>query len=227
MSFIARTHPQQGPNEKVDDRQIPKEVFNQFHARFKFTVDAAASCHNALLPRFWTKHTDGLLQPWEGERVWCNPPYSRIRPWVEKAAKLEADIAVMLLPANRTEQAWWQDIIEPLREDGTVHVEFLRGRMRFIAALDTQIRPNQRPPFGVCLVIFQRRKNPRIKLRCPVCKTEQRCARDRSDPQNCAVIEITCPNCHDGSERQLVDYFDEEGRQIDCDGNALDSRLNA
>jgi phage N-6-adenine-methyltransferase len=131
-------------------------VFNSLDARFKFTVDAAASVHNALLPRFWTKFTDGLLQPWEGERVWCNPPYSNIRPWVEKAAKREADLAVLLLPANRTEQGWWQDCIENDRLNGHCRVEFLRGRMRFIAALDDRIRPNQRPPFGVCLVIYER-----------------------------------------------------------------------
>lgn len=154
MSFIARTHPQQGYNEAVDDRQTLPETFAEFHRRFGFTVDAAASAHNAQLPRYWTREIDGLAQSWAGERVWCNPPYSNIRPWVEKAAKLEAEIAVLLLPANRTEQAWWQDIIEPRRDAGTVRVEFLRGRMRFIAALDTKIRPNQRPPFGVCLVIF-------------------------------------------------------------------------
>jgi phage N-6-adenine-methyltransferase len=135
-------------------------VFAEFHHRFWFTVDAAASNHNAMLPRYWTREIDGLSMPWKYERVWCNPPYSNIRPWVEKASKCEADIAVMLLPANRTEQGWWQDLIEPGRRDGSIRVEFLRGRMRFIAALDTKIRPNQRPPFGVCLVIFERRSQP-------------------------------------------------------------------
>lgn len=154
MSFCARTHPQQGPNEKVDDRQTLPETFAEFQERFEFTVDSAASDHNAQLPRYWTREQDGLTQDWSGERVWCNPPYSNIRPWVEKAAKREAEITVMLLPANRTEQAWWQDIIEPMRHEGKCRVEFLRGRMRFIAARDTKIRPNQRPPFGVCLVIF-------------------------------------------------------------------------
>ncbi len=154
MSFVCRTHPQQGPNAKVDDRQTVPEIFETFDRRFRFTVDAAASSRNAQLPRYWTVETDGLAQDWRGERVWCNPPYSTIRPWVEKAARREAELAVLLLPANRTEQAWWQDVVEPMRLGGTCRVEFLRGRMRFIAATDTKIRPNQRPPFGVCLVIF-------------------------------------------------------------------------
>ena len=153
MSFIARTHPQQGPNESVDDRATDYEVFLKFHDRFRFTIDAAANKRNAKLDRYWTKAENGLAQPWSGERIWCNPPYSNIRPWVEKAMLREAELAVLLLPANRTEQAWWQDLIEPERLLGRIQVEFLRGRMRFIAANDTKIRPNSRPPFGVCLLI--------------------------------------------------------------------------
>ncbi len=157
MSFIARTHPQQGPNEEVDDRATPPWVFAGFNLRFRFTVDAAASPHNAKLRRYFSVDNDGLSAPWTGERVWCNPPFSNIKPWVEKALRREADLVVLLLPSNRTEQAWWQELIEPERIMGTVKVEFLQGRMRFIAARDSKVRPNQRPPFGVCLVIVWKR----------------------------------------------------------------------
>ena len=62
----------------------------------------------------------------------------------------------MLLPANRTEQGWWQDLVEPHLRDrrSDFRVEFLRGRLRFINSGDTKIRPNQRPPFGCCLLIW-------------------------------------------------------------------------
>jgi phage N-6-adenine-methyltransferase len=155
VSFIPRTHPQQGPNPKVDDRATAWEVFEKFNARFRFTIDVAANAHNTKLPRYFSPTSNGLERSWAGERVWCNPPYSSIRPWVEKALGREADLTVLLLPANRTEQGWWQDLIEPGRLAGSLGVEFLRGRMRFIAATDTQIKPNQRPPFGVCLVIVK------------------------------------------------------------------------
>jgi hypothetical protein len=103
---------------------------------------------------------DGLAQSWAGERVWCNPPYSSIEPWVEKAREevnrpgTPAELVVMLLPANRTEQGWWQRHIEPERRSHTLDVEFLPGRMRFIAHDAEAIKPNERPPFGVCLVIW-------------------------------------------------------------------------
>ncbi len=113
MSFIARTHPQQGPNEVVDNRETVPEVFTALHGRFRFTIDVAASPKNAKLTRYFTPGQDGLKQSWVAERVWCNPPYSNIRPWVEKALSSRAALAVLLLPANRTEQGWWQDLIEP------------------------------------------------------------------------------------------------------------------
>lgn len=162
VGFAARNHTQQvgrrGANPVVDDRATAPEVFGPLHERFGFTIDAAALPHNAKLPRFWTPEDDGLAQDWGDERVWLNPPYSSIEPWVAKAAHETefglAQVVVMLLPANRTEQGWWQDHIEPRRREGTVEVEFLRGRMRFINPGDTEIKPNARPPFGVCLVIF-------------------------------------------------------------------------
>lgn len=60
----------------------------------------------------------------------------------------------MLLPANRTEQGWWQRHIEPGRRNGSVRVEFLPGRMRFIVPPADTVKPNDRPPFGCCLVIW-------------------------------------------------------------------------
>ena len=61
----------------------------------------------------------------------------------------------MLLPANRTEQGWWQDHVECCRDKGRgLTTEFIRGRTRFIAAGDTGIKPNARPPFGCVLLIW-------------------------------------------------------------------------
>ncbi len=92
------------------------------------------------------------------ETVFCNPPYSSIEPWVRKAW-LEADRAlgiVMLLPANRCEQKWWQQQVEPHRDraGSGLRVEFLPGRMRFIKAGQLDVGPNERPPFGCCLLIW-------------------------------------------------------------------------
>ncbi len=158
VSYIAKTHPQQGYNEAVDDRATTWEDFEPINRRFSFTIDVAASADNAKLPKFYTRADDGLAKSWEGERVWCNPPYSVIPPWIEKAwAEHErAEVIAMLLPSNRTEQRWWQDMIEPKRDrpGSPLTVEFLPGRLRFIAPGKDFVRANERPPFGCCLLVW-------------------------------------------------------------------------
>lgn len=141
---------------EVDDRSLPRKEFALLDDRFRFTVDAAAAEHNARLERYWSVECSGLEQPWCGERVYCNPPFSDIRPWVEKAWSENADLVVMLLPANRTEQSWWQGLVEPRRDrkGSPLRVEFLPGRNRFLKPGQTEPRPGDRPPFGCCLLIW-------------------------------------------------------------------------
>lgn len=159
VGFHARNHRQQvdahGPRPEVDDRAVLPEDFAPLRRRFDFTVDVAASADNAKLPRFYSIEDDGLAQDWSGERVYCNPPYSSIEPWAEKAHQCGAELVVMLLPANRTEQGWWQRHVEPYRRQGSIEVEFLPGRMRFLKPGQRVSKPNERPPFGCCLVIWR------------------------------------------------------------------------
>jgi phage N-6-adenine-methyltransferase len=162
VSFISRNHPQQvgvrGPLDEVDDRGTPPELFDELNAKYgPFTLDAAAAPHNAKCPLFYTRSDNGLLQSWDGETVWCNPPYSSLGMWVAKAntSAPKANGIVMLLPANRTEQAWWQDYVEPYRDGQAAYgpwTHFIRGRTRFIKPGQTEIKPNERPPFG-CVVL--------------------------------------------------------------------------
>ena len=163
VGFKAGNHPQQvtkrQASDEVDDRATHPIHFAEFEKEFgPFSIDVAAAAHNAKVGRFYTREQDGLAQSWAGERVWCNPPYSAIAPWVAKAwAEWEtADGIVMILPANRPEQGWWQDMVEPFRDraDSPLRVRFLPGRMRFIKRGQTDVGPNERPPFGCCLLIW-------------------------------------------------------------------------
>lgn len=164
VGFKAQNHPQQlivrGPRPHVDDRGTTWDVFNPLHERFQFTIDVAAAPHNTKLPRYYTIEDDGLAQDWTGERVWCNPPYSNIEPWVVKAHESNATLVVMLLPANRTEQGWWQRQVEPYRHSGLLRCEFLPGRLRFLKPGQQRIGPNERPPFGCCLLLWGEAANP-------------------------------------------------------------------
>lgn len=170
VGFRAQNHPQQTVNPDVDDRAIRVEDFTPLHERFRFTIDAAASPTNARLERYWTIEDNALEQSWAGERVWCNPPYSDITSWVEKAWDEivgyrhpnrgqggDCPLVVMLLPANRTEQRWWQQLVERDRDGNgfnIIRVEFLPGRMRFDRPNAVIGPKGDRPPFGCCLLIW-------------------------------------------------------------------------
>ena len=183
VGFKANNHPQQtgarGAKDHVDDRGTDPAFIAEMEKRFgKFTLDVAAAPHNAKADRYFTREDDGLAQPWGTARVWCNPPYSDCGAWVRKAwdewllwphVDLEStspsyvrrnpspSLIVMLLPANRVEQAWWQDHVEPFRDrpGSPLRVEFLRGRMRFDRPGWTPGPKGDRPPFGVCLLIWE------------------------------------------------------------------------
>jgi hypothetical protein len=167
LAFKAGNHPQQTKKGRgdpaKDERYTALSYFRPLHERWGFTVDAAgceAAPASRLVGRWWDKAANGLEQPWNGECVWCNPPYSSIRPWVEKAWASLAVVA-MLLPANRTEQPWWQELVEPYRDHsgGILRAKFEDGRAVFGTPehpdADT-IAWNSSAPFGVVLLTWTR-----------------------------------------------------------------------
>lgn len=165
--FKSRNHPQQvakhGAREDTDDRATLPAIFDPLHTEFRFTIDVAASKENTKCPRFFTREQDGLKQSWAGESVWCNPPYSGIREWLAKAIEETStgtcERVVMLLPNNRAEQKWWQELIEPVRDrpNSRITTRFLPGRPRFGFPPDRP-RPvkGDRPPFGLVVVVIKR-----------------------------------------------------------------------
>ena len=111
----------------------PAKLFEEIERRYSgggFTFDAACTEKNAKCPNGCAIDlgVDGRVAPWEG-RVWCNPPYDEIAPWVAKALTelrlRRVERVVMLLPA-RTDQAWFHDLVLP---EGRIH--WIRGRVAF------------------------------------------------------------------------------------------------
>ena len=131
------------------DWETPQDLFERLDEEFRFTLDPAASeeCHKCS--RFFTEEQDGLLQPWTGERVFCNPPYGRkIGDWAKKAceeAQNPDTIVVMLLPA-RTDTRWFHRYIY-----GKAEIRFLKGRLKFGKAKNSA-------PFPSMVVIWERKE---------------------------------------------------------------------
>lgn len=109
-----------------DDWRTPEILFNWLDRRFHFTIDAAADSENTKVVRFWNEWEDGLEQSWRGERVFCNPPFSRKHQFTQKAAAGDADIAVLVLPST-PEQVWYHEWVIGAR----ARILVPRGRIKF------------------------------------------------------------------------------------------------
>ena len=163
VRFRVRNHPGQvgrrGALDTVDERITPDTLFSELHAAHGFTLDAAAAPGNAKCARFCSLSDSGLERSWVGEVVWCNPPYSALPAWVAYARQqVSAGCrkAVLLLPANRTEQRWWQEHIEPFRDrpGSGVSVRFLPRRINFGTPANPTGRWHSSAPFGCCVVVL-------------------------------------------------------------------------
>lgn len=124
------------------NRCTPAKVFDPLHAEFHFTLDGASEPGNGLLPRAST--ADEQL-PWAGERVFCNPPWSNIAPFLELAP--DAELAVFLVPA-RTNARWFHRALEL----GAVP-RFFKPKSKFVGAQHVS-------PVDCVLLIFSKDNNP-------------------------------------------------------------------
>ena len=120
----------------------PDGLFRELDAEFDFTLDPASTHENARCVKHFTIEENGLAQSWDGERVFCNPPYGRqIGKWVKKAAESKA-LSVLLIPA-RTDTSYFHDYIL-----GKAEVRFIRGRLRFGDGIGSA-------PFPSMIVVFR------------------------------------------------------------------------
>lgn len=75
-------------SSKKMDYGTPRRLFEELNDEFEFTIDVAASSENAKCARFYSEKDDGLSKSWEGEVVFCNPPYGKELPkWVKRRQK--------------------------------------------------------------------------------------------------------------------------------------------
>ena len=73
--------------------------------KYKLERDVASSNLNKVCDLNFDETEDGLAQEWD-KNSWCNPPYSDILPWAEKA--LESDVTTVLLLPMRTASPWFR-----------------------------------------------------------------------------------------------------------------------
>lgn len=101
---------QQKSRTPLDDRdewRTPGYLFDWAALRWgPFDLDLAATPDNAKAARYFTKQYSALTaRPWRefGSNAWCNPPYSDVRPWIERAIEESRAgfLSTWLIPAFR------------------------------------------------------------------------------------------------------------------------------
>jgi len=126
------------PKSKSDTYLTPKQTYAQLNSEFDFNHDPCP------YPRpSW----DGLEVPW-GTRAFCNPPYSQLADWIEKAYKewkTGGKTIVMLIPSRTDTIAFHKYIL------GNAELRFVKGRLRFTSPTSTMA---DRAPFASLIVVF-------------------------------------------------------------------------
>lgn len=126
----------------------PQKLFDELNEEFHFTLDPCADEFNHKCDKFYNKEQDGLRQSWNGEIVFCNPPYGRELPkWVEKCYKehIEHNITVVMLIPARTDTSYFHDYIYHNSE-----IRFIRGRLKFSDGKNPA-------PFPSMIVVYRKR----------------------------------------------------------------------
>ncbi len=134
-------------SSKTDEWATPQDFFDKLNEEFNFTLDPCANEENHKCSKYYTEKEDGLIQSWQGETVFVNPPYGReIGQWVEKSyleSKKENTIVVMLIPA-RTDTKWFHNFIYKKSE-----IRFIKGRLKFGESKNSA-------PFPSMVVVFRK-----------------------------------------------------------------------
>tara|TARA_R100000781_G_scaffold97352_1_gene61190 strand:- start:54 stop:542 length:489 start_codon:yes stop_codon:yes gene_type:complete len=80
--------------------RTPKIIWDQLIKEFNFTVDLCASDKNHLLPKYYTKENNALLQNWDNEIAYCHPIFDvNIPKFITKAFEHNC-LTVFLLPSS-------------------------------------------------------------------------------------------------------------------------------
>lgn len=127
--------------ERRQNWQTAPNFFAALHNEYQFTLDGASEPGNGLLPKSSTAENPVT---WNGERVFCNPPWSNIAPFVELAQ--HAMMAVFLVPA-RTNVRWFHRALALGAKP-----RFFLGRPRFVGGPKDQ--KGHDSPVDCLLLVF-------------------------------------------------------------------------
>lgn len=129
-----------------DEWSTPQAFFDTLDQEFGFMLDAAASMENKKCVNYlgldhpMPNCRDALSGSWAHVvaafgPVWLNPPYSKCREFIAKAAaEARNGCTVVCLVPSRTDTRWWHEHVwdrEHHCPRAGVEVRFVKGRLTF------------------------------------------------------------------------------------------------
>lgn len=127
-------------SKQSDEWYTPQDFYDNLDEKYQFVFDLAASKENCKTSDGFTKEENALDQDWAiithdciesglSGWLWCNPPYSMCKEFVDKAYSemLQGAKIIMLLP-SRTDTKYFHNFI--YKKEG-VSIEFIKGRLKF------------------------------------------------------------------------------------------------
>lgn len=144
------------PPEEKDEARTPEYLYRFANSIWNFDLDLASSDANTKCRSHFTKDLDALSLPWPdyGTSGWCNPPYSNISPWLEKAALHRHDLQTVFLIPTPNGEAMYR-IIEQMASE----IILIHGRISFLRPSGEKMTGNTR---GSCLVVFNQVKGCKL-----------------------------------------------------------------
>src|SRR5262245_21214194 len=156
-------------SKATDEWRTPQAFFMDLHEEFGIGLDVAARAENRqtlfylgpdhedeslrdALMVDWKRHTGSL--PWHsgGLACWLNPPYSRCREFIAKAAaEARRGCTTVALVPSRTDTRWWHEHVWDDKKHQPrkwVETRFVRGRLKFGGGKNSA-------PFPSVVIIFR------------------------------------------------------------------------
>ena len=145
--------------------RTPPEVFNNLNREFGFLADMACTFENRLCPIGFDESINSLSFNWSdrclclnssiaAKYVWCNPPYSNISPWVDKAIEAQLDgLGIVMLLNQDTSVGWFYKALKYASEIRYITGSekegggFSGGRLAFIDENGKPASGNNKPQF--------------------------------------------------------------------------------
>lgn len=133
----------------TDEWSTPQATFDALAREFDFVIDVAATRENRKCPLYvgpdhqLENYRDYLAFPAaallaglsDHAAAWMNPPYSKCRAFIGKAATdAQKGCTVVCLVPSRTDTRWWHEHVWSSETNSPrpgVEIRFIKGRLKF------------------------------------------------------------------------------------------------